>query len=91
MKNLVERHIKDINFIERFEEYCTSEYSDLLITIAQEKEDQQRETVAQSIQRFLTKAELKAPNYWEAIFYRGVISNQQLLDFLETSDLSEFI
>jgi 5-methylcytosine-specific restriction endonuclease McrA len=91
LKNLVERHIKDINFIERFEEYCTSEYSDLLITIAQEKEDQQRETVAQSIQRFLTKAELKAPNYWEAIFYRGVISNQQLLDFLETSDLSEFI
>jgi len=91
LRSLVQRHIKEINFINRFEEYCSSEYSDLLCTIAQEKSDPEREKVSSSISRFLRHAEKKAPNFWEAIFYRGILANPHLLYFLETSDLAEFV
>lgn len=90
LKSLVERHFIEIEFVSRFEEFCSLEYSDLLSTLAQDKLDPQRETVVQSVTRFLNKAERKDPNFWGAIFYRGVLSNPDLLAFLETSDLADF-
>lgn len=90
LRGLVERHLREIEFISRFEEFCSFEYSDLLSTLAQDKLDPHRESVVQSITRFLNKAQRKAPNFWEAIFYRGVLSNPELLEFLEVSDLIDF-
>lgn len=79
LKNLVERHLKDINFIARFEEFCSSEYSDLLTILSEEKTDPKRETVLKVVERFLKKAQQKDPNFWEAIFYRGILNNRHLL------------
>ncbi|EOA6544916.1 TPA: HNH endonuclease [Vibrio vulnificus] len=90
LRELVERHLREVNFVSRFEDFCSHEYSDLLSTLAQDKLDPQRETVVQSIERFLNKANRKDQNFWEAIFYRGVLTNPELLEFLEASDLTEF-
>lgn len=91
LKSLVRRHIQEINFISRFEEYCSNEYSDLLTTLAEEQEDDGREPISKTIGRFLNKAKRQSANRWEAIFYRGVLSNQHLLHFFEHSDLSEHV
>jgi 5-methylcytosine-specific restriction endonuclease McrA len=88
LKSLTKRHIKEIDFVDRFEEYCSNEYSDLLSTLAEEQEDESREPVSKTISRFLTKARKQSENRWEAIFYRGVLSNQHLLHYFEHSDLS---
>ncbi|CCN81197.1 HNH endonuclease [Vibrio nigripulchritudo] len=88
LKSLIQRHIKEIDFVSRFEEYCSNEYSDLLSMLAEEQEDEDREPVQKTIGRFLAKARKQAENRWEAIFYRGVLSNQHLLHYFEHSDLS---
>ena len=88
LKSLVNRHITKIDFVDRFEEFCSNEYSDLLITLAEEQSDVDREPVTKSINRFLNKAKRKSANRWEAIFYRGILSNPNLLHYLEYSDLS---
>lgn len=78
-----------LDFVNRFENYCISEYSDLLTIISEERNDPERDSVINIIRRFLRKAEIKSPNYWEAIFYRGVLGNTDLLNFLETEVLFE--
>ncbi|EAQ66788.1 hypothetical protein MED121_12710 [Marinomonas sp. MED121] len=91
LKLLVSRHIKEIDFVNRFEEYCSNEYSDLLATLAEEKEDETREPLIKTITRFFNKARKQSENRWEAIFYRGVLNNIDLLNYFEYSDLSENI
>ncbi|EGR2475303.1 HNH endonuclease [Vibrio cholerae] len=88
LKSLTKRHIREIDFVNRFEEFCCNEYSDLLSTLAEEQKDENREPVQKTIGRFLTKARKQSDNRWEAIFYRGVLNNQALLHYFEHSDLS---
>lgn len=83
LMELVRRHIDGIGFSNRFEEYCRSEYSDLLAIIAQDRHIPNSEPLSVTIRRFIRRAEIKSINYWEAIFYRGVLGNAELLHFLE--------
>lgn len=90
-RSIVVRHITKIEFLDRFEEFCISEYSDLLSTLAEEREDETRESVQTTVRTFLSKARRGSPNRWEAIFYRGILNNQGLLDYLEQADLSHYL
>lgn len=87
LREICERHIKEIDFVNRFENYCISEYSDLLVIISEERDEPEGDSVRKIIRRFLRKAEIKSPNHWEAIFYRGVLENNDLITFLETGEL----
>ncbi|SGZ03442.1 HNH endonuclease [Moritella viscosa] len=91
LRSLVRRHIHEIDLVVRFEEFCSIEYSDLLSTLAEEQDDEGREAVSKTIRRFLNKAKKQSPNRWEAIFYRGILSNAHLLHYLEYTDLSEHL
>jgi hypothetical protein len=90
-RSIVVRHITKIEFLDRFEEFCISEYTDLLSTLAEAREDETRASVENTIKTFLSKAKRGSPNKWEAIFYRGILDNQDLLDYLEHADLSEYL
>ncbi|WP_421352274.1 HNH endonuclease [Aeromonas sp. 604443] len=87
LREICERHIKEIDFVNRFENYCISEYSDLLEIISEERDEPEGDSVRKIVRRFLRKAEIKSPNHWEAIFYRGVLENNDLITFLETEEL----
>ncbi|WP_139459177.1 HNH endonuclease [Aeromonas veronii] len=87
LREICERHIKELDFLNRFEDYCISEYSDLLVIISVERSEPERDSVRNIIKRFLRKAEIRSPNRWEAIFYRGILDNEELLTFLETEEL----
>jgi len=87
LKSLIERHITGVRFRERFEEFCIDEYSDLLTVFAEERAEENPDDAERIVRRFLTKNERQSHNRWEAIFYRGVLSNPELLDFLNNGEL----
>jgi 5-methylcytosine-specific restriction endonuclease McrA len=89
--SLVLRHIDGVDFIERFEEFCQLEYFNLLSLINDERLDEGPENSAQIIKRFLKKAEKQSVNRWEATFYRGILENTALLEYLDDGELPEHL
>lgn len=89
--SLVERHIEGIDFVDRFEEFCRIEYTNLLMTFADERNQPEPSTSRQIISRFLRQYERQSVNRWESIFYRGILANQHLLNYLDEGDLPEFL
>ncbi|BBB24618.1 hypothetical protein [Amphritea japonica] len=87
IRSLFERHLSEINFRERFEEFCIDEYSDLLSLFTAERAGDNPDSARRILPRFLIKSAVQSHNRWEAIFYRGVLSNPDLLDYLDNADL----
>lgn len=90
IRTLFERHLSEIGFRERFEEFCIGEYSGLLSLFTIERDSPNPESAERIINRFLLQNKRQSHNRWEAIFYRGVLSNPDLLDYLDNGDLPEF-
>lgn len=90
-RSVVVSHLKEIEFLDRFEKFCIEEYTDLLSTLAEEKEDGSRESIQRLILTFYNKAKRRSANKWVAIFYRGVLNNTELLDYFENEDLSSYL
>ncbi|EJR3606048.1 HNH endonuclease [Vibrio vulnificus] len=91
LRSLVERHIEGIDFVDRFEEFCRIEYTNLLMTFSDEREQPEPSTSKQIISRFLRQYERQSVNRWESIFYRGILANQNLLNYLDEGELPEFL
>jgi len=91
LQSLVLRHIDGIDFIERFEEFCQLEYFSLLLLISDERLDDDPENAERIIRRFLRKAEKQSVNRWEAIFYRGILKDEALLDYLDNGELPDYL
>lgn len=89
IRSLFERHLTEIKFRERFEEFCIDEYSDLLTIFTEERTEDNPDSAERIIKRFLTKNGRQSPNRWEAIFYRGVLANTNLLEYLDNGDLPD--
>lgn len=87
--NLLLRHINGVNFLERFDEFCRNQYMILLRTMSSERHE--AESAQRIIHLFKRLHENQSPNKWEAIFYRGILENLELLNFLDHGDLPEFI
>lgn len=90
-RSVILSHLKEIDFINRFEEFCIEEYTDLLSTLAEEKEDEDRESIDKIILNFYNKGKRRSENKWVAIFYRGILDNAELLDYFENEDLSSYL
>ena len=90
-RSVIIRHLGEIKLLDRFEEFCIEEYTDLLSTLAEEKADDGRDSVQEMILTFYKKAKKRSTNKWVAIFYRGILANIELLDYLEQADLSEYL
>lgn len=91
LRILVCTHIGGVDFIERFEEFCRSQYMTLLSNFYDERLDPDPDTASRIIRRFLRNTEGQSVNRWEAIFYRGVLNNPDLLDYLDNGKLPPFL
>ncbi len=91
LHSLVLRHIDGVDFIERFEEFCQLEYLNLLSLISDERLDDTPEKAERVLKRFLRKAEKQSVNRWEAIFYRGILDDADLLDYLDNGELPGYL
>jgi 5-methylcytosine-specific restriction endonuclease McrA len=91
LTHLVRTHINGIEFLDRFEEFCQAQYMTLLGIFAVERLEQEPDTANRIIRRFLRAVETQSVNRWEAIFYRGVLNNPDLLNYLDNGELPEFL
>jgi len=89
--SLVERHITGVDFRERFEEFCQGQYIVLLSTFYDERQDDEPDSARRIVSRFLKSVERQSMNRWEAVFYRGVLANDNLLDYLDNGNLPEYL
>tara|TARA_R110002050_G_scaffold183090_1_gene316592 strand:+ start:439 stop:1365 length:927 start_codon:yes stop_codon:yes gene_type:complete len=88
---LVCAHIHGVDFVERFEEFCRAQYMTLLVNFAQERLEPDPDTAIRIVRRFLRNTEHQSLNRWETIFYRGVLNNPDLLNYLDNGDLPQFL
>jgi hypothetical protein len=91
LKDVVERHIQGIAFIERLVEFCESKHLHLLKIIADDRLDEDPFTAPRLIRKFLRLEQLKADNAWAAIYYQSVLNKPDLLDYLDNGELPEYI
>lgn len=91
LHSLALRHIEGIDFIERFEEFCRLEYLNLLSLFSDERMEKDPDVAGRIIIRFLRKAEQQSANRWEAIFYRGILDDNALLDYLDNGELPDYL
>lgn len=87
MKSLALRHITGVGFKARFEEFCRLEYFNLLPLFSDERNEEAPEKAARIVKRFLRQAEQQSSNRWEAIFYRGILMDEALLEYLDNGEL----
>lgn len=91
LRRLVCAHIHGVDFVERFEEFCRAQYMTLLGIFAKERLDSDPDTAIRIVRRFLRNTEDQSVNRWETIFYRGVLNNPDLLNYLDDGELPEFL
>lgn len=86
---LVTSHLEGIDFWERFKEYFESSYQSI-IRIASTARSGGRITVTEAIQSSYLLAAEKGVNCWDAVLYRSILDDADVLGFLENGKLSEF-
>ncbi|AEG12032.1 phage protein [Shewanella baltica OS183] len=91
LRRLVCAHIRGVDFVERFEDFCRSQYMTLLGIFAKERLDPDPDTAIRIVRRFLRNTEDQSVNRWETIFYRGVLNNPNLLNYLDNGELPDFL
>jgi hypothetical protein len=83
------RHSDGLSLQQRIEEYCVEKYSHLLKSAAMNRVGANIE-VRTLVQAFLMNEQQKASNSWTALFYRSVLENPELIEYLVTGPLPEF-
>lgn len=87
LKQLVESHIKGINFKFRFEKQCEEYHIDLLGQINEERSYNNAPTAKKVIEQNYRKERRKNINAWEAIYYQSVLNTPMLLAYLDNDIL----
>lgn len=82
------RHLKDLGVFERFEDFCSEKYLHLLKMAATERAH--GDVLSTFLPRIL-RNERKAINSWPAVFYRSVIEDKNLIEYLDNGVLPENI
>lgn len=85
--SLVKEHISGINLDVRFKRFCKTKYLHLLKMAKRNRDSSRPIGLNTVIELSLQGEEDKAINCWEAIFYRSVLEDGNLLEFLETGSL----
>lgn len=86
---LVASHLKGIDFWERFKEYFESSYQGI-IRIASSARAGGQITVTEAIRSSYLLTVEKGINCWDAVLYRSILDDDDVLDFLENGKLSIF-
>lgn len=86
---LVARHVQELSLQTRFPHFFKTEYIRLIKLAAQMRSEGM--DVRRTISAFKWNARQKAVNNWPHVFYDGVVSNEGLLNFLETGVLPTYV
>ncbi len=87
LKELCVRHIKELNIEGRFRRWFKSEYLRLKkLVLSLLEEDDDPDMVLMAIRLFYRKNKLMGVNYWDTVFYKAVLSNSDLLEFLKDKE-----
>jgi len=84
-KKIAKRHLKELKIEERFRKYFKSQYRRLIKNVKQNKQTSNTDLLT-LLNIFLTNSLNVDINYWDTLFYKSVINNQELLDYLEDID-----
>ncbi|WP_213803130.1 hypothetical protein [Granulicella sp. dw_53] len=84
---LVRRHLSELAIINRYHHFFRAEYLRLLRMVNSLRRTEQN--VEQSLQNFGELAAFRSVNSWGHVFYRGVLSNPDLLAYLTQQQLPE--
>jgi len=80
IRPIVSRHIKELAIPTRLLDYCIEKYQHLLRLVADDPPP--RNEVVGFLKLFLKMEEKKAHNAWGALFYRSVLANPSLIEYL---------
>ncbi|WP_434136931.1 hypothetical protein JQR88_24325 (plasmid) [Pseudomonas luteola] len=89
LKELVASHLDGIGFWERFKEYFENSYQNI-IRIASDTRAADAVTVATAIQSAYSLQAVKGINSWDAVVYRSLLEDPNVMDFLQRGVLSDF-
>ncbi|WP_447764701.1 hypothetical protein [Pseudomonas reinekei] len=89
LQALVTSHLDGINFWERFKDYFESSYQNI-ISIVSDTRTAGMITVATAIESAYSLQAGKGINSWDAVVYRSLLEDADVMDFLQNGVLSEF-
>lgn len=84
-KKIAIRHLKELKIEERFRKYFKGQYKRLIKNVKQNKQKSNTDLLT-LLNIFLMNSQNVDINYWDTIFYKSVLNNQALLDYLESID-----
>tara|TARA_B100000700_G_C15061672_1_gene866346 strand:+ start:1121 stop:1978 length:858 start_codon:yes stop_codon:yes gene_type:complete len=87
LRVLVKLHLEGIDFLNRFKEYFRTRYISVLRRARASQQD--GKSLRSLLRLFLEVEEEKSINSWDAVMYRSILKNDELIDFLENSALPE--
>lgn len=89
LKELVASHLDGIGFWERFKEYFENSYQNI-IRIASDTRAAGAITVDTAIRSAYSLQVAKGINSWDAVVYRSLLEDLDVMDFLQSGILSDF-
>ena len=89
LRELAARHIRALDIDTRFSDYCREKYIHLLKITSEMRESD--ESIAQMLPVFIRMESMKTINSWPAVFYRSVLMDKSLMQYLEGDSLPKYI
>lgn len=86
---LVSRHLNELGVIRRYNHFFRDEYMRLLRLTSDMR--QRGQNLRDQLESFRNMASYKSVNSWGHVFYAGVIADNDLMAYLETGDLPDFV
>jgi 5-methylcytosine-specific restriction endonuclease McrA len=86
---LVSRHIHELGVIRRYNHFFRDEYMRLLRLTSDIH--QRGQNLREQLENFRNMASYKSVNSWLHVFYSGVTADNDLMAYLETGDIPDFV
>jgi hypothetical protein len=86
---LVARHLNELGIIRRYNHFFRDEYMRLLRLTSDIRRHGQN--LREQLESFRNMASYKSVNSWGFVFYAGVIADNDLMAYLETGNLPDFV
>ena len=85
---LVESHLEGVDFLTRFKEYFKTRYISVLRR-ARNCRQSETKNLRDTLALFLEMEQEKSINSWDAVLYRSILENDELMEYLENGLLPD--
>jgi hypothetical protein len=90
LSSLVKYHLEGVDFLARFKEYFRTRYISVLRRAKASREDGNK-SLRDLLTLFLENEEEKSINSWDAVLYRSILENDELMGYLENGPLPDHL